>query len=131
MMFKAGTFSVSLDLTTHVLTATIVELDEQPQGDVLPKYLSGKGGLFKTLSENPSNSDELYASNVTIALNGDTFYISFYDENVNTISDLSVDSDSSSYAVAMTGSMIYVIQDGTYNIYIHKTTHVVRLVKTA
>ena len=131
MIYKAGTFSVSLDLTTHVLTVTIVELDEQPQGDVVPKYLSGKGGLFKTLAVNPSNSDELYASNVTIALNGDTFYIAFYDENVNTISDLSVDSDSSSYAVAMSGSMIYVIKDGTYNIYIHKTSHVVRFVEVA
>lgn len=131
MLFKAGTFSVSLDLTTHILTATIVELDEQPQVDVVPKYLSGKGGLFKTLAENPSNSDELYASGVSIALNGDTFYITFYDGSYNSISDLSVDSDSSSYAVAMSGSMIYVIKDGTYNIYIHKTSHVVRFVEVA
>ena len=130
MFLKAGTFSVSLNLTTHVLTATIIELDE-PVSTGTPKYISGKGGLFKTLVDNPDNTDEVYASGVAISGTADGFYIAFYTENTESITDISLDSSSASYGSLMAGTMIYITQDGTYNIYIHKTTHVVRLVKTA
>ena len=131
MFFKAGTFSVSLDLSTHVLTATIVELDGATQTSA-PKYLSGKGGLYKTLSDNPNNSEEVYATGVNVTgTSSDTFYIAFYDENNNSIEDLTVDASSSIYGTVMIGKMFYFNQDGTFNVYIHKASHVMRLVKTA
>ena len=130
MFFKAGTFSVSLDLSTHTLTVTIVELDGAAQTGT-PTYLSGKGGLYKTLVDNPENADEVYASNVSITGASEGFYIAFYDGDLKSIEDLTIDADSSSYGSLMMGMMIYITQDGTYNIYIHKTSHVVRLVKTA
>ena len=130
MFYKAGTFSVSLDLSTHILTVTIIELDGATQSNT-PKYLSGKGGLYKTLVNNPENADEVYASNVAISGAADSFYIAFYDENMDGITDLTIDASSSSYGTVMMGQLIYITQDGTYNIYIHKTSHVVRLVKTA
>ena len=130
MFFKAGTFSVSLDLSTHVLTVTIVELDGAAQTGT-PTYLSGKGGLYKQLSDNPENNDEVYAAGVTITGTAESFYIMFYDSNLTAIEGVTLDSDSAAYGSVMLGQMIYITQDGTYNIYIHKTSHVVRLVKTA
>lgn len=130
MFFKAGTFSVSLDLSTNILTVTIVELDGVQAG--APKYLSGKGGLYKTLVDNPENADEVYATGVTVTgTSSDTFYITFYDESYNSIADISLDSSSSSYGTVMMNQMFYFNQDGTFTVYIHKTSHVMRLVKTA
>ena len=131
MIFKAGTFSVSLDLSTHVLTVTIIELDGQGQQEVAPKYLSGKGGLFKTLTDNPENNNEVYATGVSVTGAEDGFYIAFYDTDMNSISDITLDADSATYGSVMISTMIYITQNGTYNVYIQKTSHVVRLVKTA
>ena len=131
MFFKAGTFSVSLDLSTHILTVTIVELDGAAQTGT-PAYLSGKGGLYKTLVDNPENADEVYATSIAVSgTSSDTFYIAFYDGDFNSIADISLDSDSAAYGTVMIGALIYFSQDGTYNVYIHKTAHIVRLVKTA
>ena len=131
MFYKAGTFSASLDLTTHILTVTIIELDGATEVSV-PKYLSGKNYLSKTFVDNPENADEVYATGVNVTgTSSDTFYIAFYDANYNGIEDITLDADSSAYGTVMLGKMIYFSQDGTYNVYIHKTTHVVRLVKTA
>ena len=131
MFYKAGTFSASLDLTTHILTVTIIELDGATEISV-PKYLSGKNYLSKTFVDNPENADEVYATGVNVTgTSSDTFYIAFYDANYNGIEDITLDADSSAYGTVMLGKMIYFSQDGTYNVYIHKTTHVVRLVKTA
>lgn len=130
MIFKAGTFNLSLDLTTHILTATIVELDGQTQ-DIVPAYLSGKGGLFKTLVDNPENPDELYATGVDVTNVEDSFYLAFYDRDYNSVEGITLDTDSAAYGTVMLGKMIYMSQNGTYNIYINKTSYVVRLVKTA
>lgn len=131
MFFKAGTFSVSLNLSTHVLTVTIVELDGPAQTGA-PKYLSGKGGLYKTLVDNPEDANEVYATGVNVTgTSSDTFYIAFYDEGYNSIEDLTCDATSSTYGSVMLGKMFYFNQDGSFNVYIHKTSHVMRLVKTA
>ena len=126
---KTGVFNFKINMETNVFFIEVVSIDESAVST--PKYLSGKGGLFKTLVENPLNSDEVYATDVNVTNVDDTFYMAFYDENYGAIDDISLDASSAEYATLMSSSLIYVIQNGTYNIYINKTSHVVRLVKTA
>lgn len=126
---KTGVFNFKINMETNVFFIEVVSIDEETVST--PKYLSGKGGLFKTLVENPLNSEEVYATDVVVPNIEDSFYLSFYDDSFNGIDDISLDADSVAYGAVMMGQMIYMSQNGTYNVYINKTSHVVRLVKTA
>ena len=126
---KTGVFNFKINMETNVFFIEVVSIDEETVS--IPKYLSGKGGLFKTLVENPLNSEEVYATDVFVPNVEDSFYLSFYDDSFNGIDDISLDADSVAYGAVMMGQMIYMSQNGTYNVYINKTSHVVRLVKTA
>ena len=125
---KAGTFDISLDLSTNVVSLTIVSLDTTP--DVMTGgyiYFSKNGGN-KTLTANPENSDELCYKNMEITdISG---YAAIYDQSMNTVSP-TLASGSEAYASIGGGILVYITQTGTFDFYIHKTTHVLRIVPAA
>ena len=57
-----------------------------------------------------------------------TGYAVVYDQDVNMI-EPTLASGSEAYANIAGGVLIYITRDGTFDFYINKTTHVLRIVK--
>ena len=117
----AGPIEIYFNFETK--TVKIVAVSGSTEETVLPKdiYIS----TMKTYAfiENPDNSDELCY--LGLALEGyDDFRIRDTDNNY--ISDITLASGTT--GANTSGSSVMVEADGTYNIYINKTTHEVRIV---
>ena len=124
---KAGTFTLHLNLDTNEFSLDVIEIDETPSvmtGGYM--YFKNNGGT-KTLSENPDNTDELCVKNVVIS-DIENGYAAIYDQEYNSISP-TLASGSEAYAAIGGGVLIYINQTGTFDFFINKTTHVLRIVK--
>ena len=117
----AGPIEVYFNFETK--TVKIVAVSGSTEETVLPKdiYIS----TMKTYAfiENPDNSDELCYLGLVLE-SYDVFRIRDTDNNY--ISDITLASGTT--GANTSGSSVMVEADGTYNIYINKTTHEVRIV---
>ena len=120
----AGPIDIYFNFETK--TIKIVTVTGSTEETVLPKEIYISTMEKYTLVENAENPDELCY--LGLVLEGyDDFRIR--DTNNNYISDITLASGTTG---AMTsGSSVMVEEDGTYNIYVNKTTHVVRIVSAS
>ena len=129
---KAGTFTLRLDLTTNVLSVTVVSLDPVTVPPLTSATLTLKQGSstsYKMTANSENDAELCYKGVVITALDGT--YLSIRDNSYTTLQDLSLDEGSDNYGIVMNNVLIYPKATGTYNVYLNKTTHVVRLEKTA
>ncbi len=122
---KAGTFTLHLNLITKEFSLDVVEIEEQSSVMTGGYIYFNKYGN-KTLTANPDNADELCLKNMVI--DDVTGYTAIYDQDMNSISP-SLASGSEQYATVMSGVLIYITQTGTFDFFINKTTHVLRIEK--
>ena len=125
---KAGTYNLAYNVDTGVLSITSVGGDDEQGGNeseetVLPKDIYISTMETYAFIENPDNSDELCYLGLVLE-SYDDFRIRDTDNNY--ISDITLASGTT--GVNTSGSSVMVEADGTYNIYINKTTHEVRIV---
>lgn len=104
-------------------TVKIVAVSGSTEETVLPKEIYISETEKYTLVENAENSDELCY--LGLVLEGyDDFRIC--DTENNYISDITLASGTT--GAETSGSSVMVVEGGTYNIYVNKTTHEVRIV---
>ena len=121
MVKLAGTYDVYFDIVAK--TIKLVAVSGSTVEKALPKDIYISTMEKYAFTENPDNSDELCY--LGLALEGyDDFRIRDTDDGY--ITDITLASGTT--GVQTSGSAIMVEDDGTYNIYINKTTHVVRIV---
>ena len=117
----AGPIEVYFNFETK--TVKIVAVSGSTEETVLPKDIYISTMEKYVFIENPDNSDELCY--LGLVLEGyDEFRIRDTDNNY--ISDITLASGTT--GANTTGASVMVEADGTYNIYINKTTHEVRIV---
>ena len=117
----AGPIDVYFNFETK--TVKIVAVSGPTEETVLPKDIYISTMEKYTFIENPDNSDELCYLGLVLE-SYDDFRIRDTDNNY--ISDITLASGTT--GVYTNGSSVMVQADGTYNIYINKTTHEVRIV---
>ena len=119
----AGTYDVYFD--TVAKTIRLVRTGDLPaqSGTAVPKDIYIRYDNILTLIENPDNPDELCYLGLEMGA-----YESFKirDTNRKTITDLTL--AKGTVGASTNGTDIAFQVDGTFNIYIHKTTHEVRIV---
>jgi hypothetical protein len=120
----AGPIEVYFNFETK--TVKIVAVSGSTEETVLPKDIYISEMKKYAFIENPDNSDELCYLGLVLE-SYDDFRIRDTDNNY--ISDITLASGTT--GVYTNGSSVMVEADGTYNIYINKTTHEVRIVKVA
>ena len=124
---KAGTFTLHLNLTTKEFSLDVIEVEEEPSTVMTGGYIYFKtNGGNKYLSVNPDNADELCLKNMVIT--DVTSYAVIYDQDMNPITP-TLASGSEQYANIMGGYLIYLTQTGTFDFFVNKTTHVLRIEK--
>jgi len=117
----AGPIEVYFNFETK--TVKIVAVSGSTEETVLPKDIYISTMEKYAFIENPDNSDELCYRGLVLE-SYDEFRIRDTDNNY--ISDITLASGTT--GVNTNGSSVMVEADGTYNIYINKTTHEVRIV---
>jgi hypothetical protein len=117
----AGPIDVYFNFETK--TVKIVVVSGSTEETVLPKDIYISMMEKYAFIENPDNSDELCYLGLVLE-SYDDFRIRDTDNNY--ISDITLASGTT--GVYTNGSSVMVEADGTYNIYINKTTHEVRIV---
>ena len=55
-------------------------------------------------------------------------YFGFIDQDANSVDDFKLSEPYDTSVITMLGSMIYIIGNANVTVYIHRTTHVVRVV---
>ena len=89
---------------------------------------SSSSHATKTFVANPGNTAEAMISNLTVT--DATYYYAFYNNKNDTVTDLSIATDSTSYLSVLTSNLVTFSQTGVYNLFINDTTHEVRVVRT-
>ncbi|MBR2646630.1 MAG: hypothetical protein IKD47_03640 [Clostridia bacterium] len=121
-VYLAGTYDVYFDIT--VQTIKLVRTGDLPeQSTTVPKDIYIRYDNILTLIENPENPDELCYLGLEI---GAFEPFKFRDTDRNYITDITLAEGTTD--VGTNGTEISFQVDGTFNIYINKTTHVVRIV---
>ena len=121
MLKKSGTFDIYFN--TQTKTVRVVCVGEADTATALPKDIYISTMEKYAFTENPDNADELCYLGLALG-SYDDFRIRDTDNNY--ISDITLASGTT--GVNTNGSSVMVQADGTYNIYINKTTHEVRIV---
>ncbi len=125
MILNAGTYDIVLNTNTKKVIVT----DKTPVSMVGGMVMdSSSSHATKTFVANPGNTAEAMISNLTVT--DATYYYAFYDNKNNTVDDLSIATDSTSYLSVLTSNLVTFSQTGVYNLYINDTTHEVRVVRT-
>lgn len=124
MVKIAGTYDIYFDTTAK--TIKLVAVSGSTTQKALPKDIYISEMKKYTFVENTENPDELCYLGLVLE-SYDDFRIRDTDNNY--ISDITLASGTT--GVHTSGSSVMVEGDGTYNIYINKTTHEVRIVKVA
>ncbi|MBR2319104.1 MAG: hypothetical protein IKA52_05485, partial [Bacteroidaceae bacterium] len=117
----AGPIEIYFNFETK--TVKIVAVSGSTEETVLPKDIYISTMETYAFIENPDNSDELCYLGLVLE-SYDDFRIRDTDNNY--ISDITLASGTT--GASTSGSAVMVEADGTYNIYINKTTHEVRIV---
>lgn len=122
-VYIAGTYDVYFDIVAKTIKLIRTgDLPESPEVAV-PKDIYISTMETYTLIENTENADELCYLGLVLE-SYDDFRIRDTDNNY--ISDITLASGTT--GAQTSGSSVMVEADGTYNIYVNKTTHVVRIV---
>lgn len=121
MVKIAGTYDIYFD--TEAKTIKLVAVSGSIEEKSMPKDIYISTMETYTLIENTENADELCYLGLVLE-NYDDFRIRDTDNNY--ISDITLASGTT--GANTNGSSVMVEADGTYNIYINKTTHEVRIV---
>lgn len=121
MVKIAGTYDIYFD--TEAKTIKLVAVSGSTEEKALPKDIYFTETEKYTFVENTENSDELCYLGLVLE-SYDDFRIRDTDNNY--ISDITLASGTT--GAQTSGSSVMVEEDGTYNIYINKTTHEVRIV---
>ena len=121
MIKKSGIFDIYFN--TQTKTVRVVYVGEADTATALPKDIYISTMEKYAFIENPDNSDELCYLGLVLE-SYDDFRIRDTDNNY--ISDITLASGTT--GANTSGSSVMVEADGTYNIYINKTTHEVRIV---
>ena len=121
MVKIAGTYDIYFD--TQAKTIKLVAASGSTEETALPKDIYISEMKKYAFIENPDNFDELCYLGLVLE-SYDDFRVRDTDNNY--ISDITLASGTTD--VYTSGSSIMVVADGTYNIYINKTTHEVRIV---
>ena len=124
---KAGTFTLHLNLDSKELSIDVIDVEE-PAAAMTGGYMYFNKYGNKSLTVNPDNADELCLKNMVI--DDITGYAAIYDQDFNSISP-TLASGSEQYANIASGVLIYITQTGTFDFFINKTTHVLRIEKQA
>lgn len=135
---KAGTFQLTLNIVSSILTVSTIELDpeEQPT-EITGAYLMGSGGVSAKLISNPNYPDELVRENVEMKANsGGTVFVAVYKEDLSGyLEGVTLSPNSEDVAVSATAgstTMFYLTAGlGTYSFYLNKKTLVLRIVKVS
>jgi len=121
MVKLAGTYDVYFD--TAAKTVKLVAVAGQTEVKAMPKEIYISTMKRYAFTENPDNPDELCY--LGLVLSGyDDFRIR--DTNDNYVTDITLAAGTK--GAQTNGSSVMVEEDGTYNIYVNKTTHEVRIV---
>ena len=120
-VYLAGTYTVYFDITAQ--TIKLVRTGDLPEQTTLPKDIYISTMEKYAFTENPNNADELCYLGLVLE-SYDDFRIRDTDNNY--ISDITLAAGTT--GAQTSGSAIMVEKEGTYDIYINKTTHVVRIV---
>ena len=121
MLKKSGTFDIYFN--TQTKTVRVVYVGEADTATALPKDIYISTMETYAFIENPDNSDELCYLGLVLE-SYDDFRIRDTDNNY--ISDITLAYGTT--GANTSGSSVMVEADGTYNIYINKSTHEVRIV---
>jgi hypothetical protein len=124
MVKIAGTYDIYFDTTAK--TIKLVAVSGSTAEKALPKDIYISEMKKYTFVENTENPDELCYLGLVLE-SYDDFRIRDTDNNY--ISDITLASGTTGAYTG--GASVMVQEDGTYNIYINKTTHEVRIVKVA
>jgi len=117
----AGTYDVHFD--AEAKTIKLVAVSSSTEEKAMPKDIYISTMEKYAFAENPDNSDELCYLGLVLE-SYDEFRIRDTDNSY--ITDITLASGTT--GVQTNGSSVMVKADGTYNIYINKTTHEVRIV---
>lgn len=124
-VYLAGTYNVYFYITTQ--TIKLVRTGDLPeQSATVPKDIYIRYDNILTLSENTENPEELCYLGFEM---GAYEPFKIRDTDNNYITDITLAEGSTN--VSTNGTDISFQVDGTFNIYIHKTTHVVRIVSVS
>ena len=120
-VYVAGPIDVYFDFSAK--TIKVVKTGDLPEQTTLPKDIYISTMEKYAFTENPNNADELCYLGLALE-SYDDFRIRDTDNNY--ISDITLAAGTT--GAQTSGSAIMVEKEGTYDIYINKTTHVVRIV---
>ena len=124
-VYLAGTYTVYFDITAR--TIKIVRTGDVPeQSATVPKDIYIRYDNILTLIENSDNPDELCYLGLEM---GAFESFKFRDTDRNYITNIKLAEGTT--GASTNGTEIAFQVDGTFNIYISKTTHVVRIVSTS
>lgn len=135
---KAGTFQLTLNLTSFSLIISAIQLDpEETPTEITGAYLMCSGAMSTKLISNPNYPDELVRENVEMkAGSGGTVYVTVYKEDLSGILEgVTLSPNSEDVAISVTAgstTMFYLTAGpGTYSFYLNKKTLVLRIVKVS
>ena len=115
---KAGTYNISFNVET--LKISIVLVKENTENVLVSCKLYDGQSLHNMVSD----GDEFkYTLDATSGM-----YFGFIDQDANSVDDAVLSEPYDASKITMLSSMIFVIDDVNVTVYIHKTTHVVRIV---
>ena len=120
-VYLAGTYDIYFD--TEAKTIKLVAVSGSIEEKSMPKDIYISTMETYTLIENTENADELCYLGLVLESYD---YFRIRDTDNNYISDITLASGTT--GANTNGSSVMVEADGTYNIYINKTTHEVRIV---
>ena len=124
-VYLAGTYDVYFDIVTRAIK--LVRAGDLPeQSTTVPKDIYISYDNILSLSDNPDNPDELCYLGFEI---GAFEHFKFRDADRNNITDITLAEGTTD--ASTNGTEISLQADGTFDIYINKTTHEVRIVSTA
>lgn len=114
----AGTYNISFNVQTLKLTIVLVE-EKTENVLVSCKLYDSKNMNTMTLE------GEEFKYTLTVSPG---MYFGFIDQDANSVDDFKLSEPYDTSVITMLGSMIYIIGNANVTVYIHRTTHVVRVV---
>ena len=120
---KAGIYDVYFNTETKLIRIVFVE--DLPEGPLESAQINCESKFYK-MEVNPEDENEFMYKGLTTTKAG--AYMTFYDKNYGSIDGFTLSDDAGTQDCAtMMSVLIYLKYQGTYNIYLNRTTKVVRI----
>jgi len=126
MIYKAGTYDIAFNTGTNIVNI----VDKTPASLVGGMIMNLSSYSSKTFSQSPGDTNEVFASGITVT--DTTARFSITDSKGDGVTGITIDAGSGELAALyVPGSYFITFKEaGTYAIFITKDTHVIRVVKT-